>query len=196
MKNKTLIFLIVVFILVLIGAYFLYGILVATTEHDNLAVEETSQAAEVSEETAETELEVAPDFTVTDKNGNEVNLSDFYGKPIIVNFWASWCGPCKSEMPDFQELYVEYGNEINFLFVNVTDGSRETVETASKFIAEAGYTFPVYYDTVNQNAAMTYGTYSIPMTIFFDAEGHGIAQGTGAMDKDTILKGINMILPE
>lgn len=195
MKNKTLIFLIVVFVLVLIGAYFLYGILVATTEHDNLAVEETNEAAEVASETAETELEVAPDFTVTDKNGDAVKLSDFYGKPIIVNFWASWCGPCKSEMPDFQELYEEYGDEIHFLFVNVTDGSRETVETASKFIEDAGYTFPVYYDTVNQNAAMTYGAYSIPMTVFFDAEGHGIAQGTGAMDKETIQKGIDMIYP-
>ena len=195
MKNKTLIFLIVVFVLVLIGAYFLYGILVATTEQNNLAVEETNEAGEVSSENAETELEPAPDFTVTDQDGNEVKLSDFYGKPIIVNFWASWCGPCKSEMPAFQALYEEYGDEIHFLFVNVTDGFRETVETASEFIAETGYTFPVYYDTVNQNAAITYGAYSIPKTYFFDAEGHGIAQRTGAMDGETIQKGIDMIYP-
>ena len=195
MKNKTLIFLIVVFILVLVGAYFLYGILVATSEHNNLAVEETTQSAEVAEDSTEAELTVAPDFTVTDKDGKEVKLSDFYGKPIIVNFWASWCGPCKSEMPDFQELYEEYGDEINFLMVNVTDGSRETVDTAKEFISDAGYTFPVYFDSVDQNAAMTYGTYSIPVTYFFDAEGHGIAQGTGAMDKETILKGISMIYP-
>ena len=77
--------------------------------------------------TAEPELTLAPDFTVYDLEGNEVHLTDFFGKPIIVNFWASWCGPCKMEMPDFDVAYNTYKDDIVFLMVNMTDGSRETV---------------------------------------------------------------------
>lgn len=195
MKKRTIILLSVIFILVLMAAYLLYQLLITTTEADNFTAQETSETAKMAQESTQESLELAPDFTVTDKDGNLVNLSDFRGKPVVVNFWASWCSPCKSEMPEFQELYEEYGEEIHFLMVNLTDGSRETVETASDFIASAGYTFPVYFDTENSNAATTYGTYSIPVTYFFDAEGHAIAQGTGAMDRDTLQKGIDMIYP-
>ena len=195
MKKRTIILLSVIFILVLMAAYLLYQLLITTTEADNFTAQETSETAEMAQERTQESLELAPDFTVTDKDGNLVNLSDFRGKPVVVNFWASWCSPCKSEMPEFQELYEEYGDEIHFLMVNLTDGSRETVETASDFITSAGYTFPVYFDTENSNAATTYGTYSIPVTYCFDAEGHAIAQGTGAVDRDTLQKGIDMIYP-
>lgn len=150
---------------------------------------ESGEDNENSEETRE----LAPDFTVYDVDGNAHKLSDFRGKPVVVNFWASWCGPCKSEMPDFQEVYETYGEEVHFLMVNMTDGAQETVKSASEFVAGNGYTFPVYYDT-DMDATYTYGVYSIPTTYFFDAEGHGIAYGQGAMDKDTILTGIGMIL--
>ena len=143
----------------------------------------------------DTTLTLAPDFTVYDAEGNPFKLSEFRGKPVILNFWASWCGPCKSEMPDFQELYEEYGGEIHFLMVNMTDGYQETVESASKFIADAGYTFPVYYDTASE-AAYTYNVYSIPTTFFIDGEGYGIAYGSGAMNKEIIMTGINMIRSE
>lgn len=143
----------------------------------------------------DTTLTLAPDFTVYDAEGNPFKLSEFRGKPVILNFWASWCGPCKSEMPDFQELYEEYGGEIHFLMVNMTDGYQETVESASKFVADAGYTFPVYYDTASE-AAYTYNVYSIPTTFFIDGEGYGIAYGSGAMNKEIIMTGINMIQSE
>ena len=80
----------------------------------------------------------APDFTVYDLDGNPVSLSDYFGKPIVLNFWASWCGPCKMELPDFQETYDELGGDVQFLIVNLTDGSRETVETASAYLKEQG----------------------------------------------------------
>lgn len=195
MKKRTIILLSVIFILVLMAAYLLYQLLITTTEADNFTAQETSETAEMAQESTQESLELAPDFTVTDKDGNLVNLSDFRGKPVVVNFWASWCSPCKSEMPEFQELYEEYGDDIHFLMVNLTDGSRETVETASEFIVSEGYSFPVYFDTENSNAATAYGTYSIPVTYFFDEEGYAIAQGTGAMDRDTLQKGIDMIYP-
>ena len=173
-------------IVAVLGAYVLYGQLTQRAEADRLAQQAPTQE--------QTELPLAPDFTVYDKDGNAVKLSDFRGKPTIVNFWASWCGPCKREMPDFQEVYTEYGSEINFLMVNLTDGQQETKESAKAYIDGAGYTFPVYYD-LDLNAANTYGVYSVPATYFFDAEGHGVTYGRGTLNLATLLKGIEMLLP-
>ncbi len=155
------------------------------------------EAGETAADEAATEEEeeapiLAPDFTVYDAEGNEVHLSDYLGKPVILNFWASWCGPCQMEMPDFDEKYQEIGEDVQFLMVNVTDGQRETVESASKFIEEEGYTFPVFFDT-DSNAALTYRAFSLPTTYFIDAEGRAIAQATGAIDMQTLETGIDLI---
>ena len=113
-------------------------------------------------------------------------------KPVLLDFWASWCGPCASEMPDFEEAYKERGDEIQFLMVNLTDGYQETMESATEYIQEQGFTFPVFYDT-ESNAANTYATYSIPMTFFIDSEGYMVARATGALDSATLKKGLDMI---
>lgn len=138
------------------------------------------------------ELQQAPNFTVETEAGEEVSLHDFFGKPIVVNFWASWCGPCKMELPDFQAAYEKYDSEIIFLMVNMTDESRETKETAVKYMAEAGYTLPVYYDT-KQDAAYTYSVYSLPTTFFINPEGEAVAYAQGMIDAQTLETGISMI---
>ena len=196
---------VIAFVALLGGASVLYNKYSAEVEKEGLLMENSEQAVieeEVSEETSaenanseETEsqeLVMAPDFTVYDADGNEVSLSDFIGKPTVVNFWASWCGPCQMEMPDFDEMYQELGDEVNFFMVNMTDGSRETVEAAKKFIEDSGYSFPIYFDT-DLDAAMTYGVNSLPSTYFIDAEGHAIARGQGAIDAETLKYGIDMI---
>ena len=164
------------------------------SSHDSQAEASGDESRTASEETdsGENAAETAPDFTMIDASGEEVKLSDFFGKPVVLNFWASWCGPCKSEMPHFEEAYQKYGEDINFVIVNLTDGSRETVETASAFIEEQGYTFPVYFDTSTEGA-MTYGTYSIPVTYFIAADGTPVAQASGALDAATLQKGLDMI---
>ena len=161
-------------------------------EEGSSGITETEENAELPEEVPEEEeIPLAPDFTVEDLDGNKYKLSDFRGKPVIVNFWASWCGPCKMEMPDFEELYKEYGDKINFLMVNMTDGNQETKDKASKHISDNGYTFPVYYDTETE-AAYAYGVSSIPATYFIDSEGYPVVYGVGALDKETLLTGIDM----
>ena len=164
------------------------------SSHDSQAEASGDESRTASEATdsGENAAETAPDFTMTDASGEEVKLSYFFGKPVVLIFWAIWCGPCKSEMPHFEEAYQKYGEDINFVIVNLTDGSRETVETASAFIEEQGYTFPVYFDTSTEGA-MTYGTYSIPVTYFIAADGTPVAQASGALDAATLQKGLDMI---
>lgn len=207
-KKRILFVLALVFVLVLGGAYTLYGRLSQGLEYNQLKVESpqsqaagsSSQGAESSQtadsaQAAEPEKVLAPDFTVYDAEGNPVQLYDYIGKPLVVNFWASWCGPCQMEMPHFEDKYQELGDEVQFLMINMTDGGRETVDSASAFIAEKGYTFPVLYDT-DSNAALTYGAYSLPTTYFIDADGYAVAQATGAIDADTLQQGIDLIAPK
>ena len=219
MKNKTaLLVILFVFVLLIGGAYILYNELGQNVDAQHMIVHATQQPtaepvsnevpsagdavptdeptstdepASTDEPTAEPEVFFAPDFHVYDRDGNTVHLSDFFGKPIVLNFWASWCGPCQSEMPDFNEKYAELGDEINFVMVNITTG-RETMETATAFIDQNGYDFPVFYDLTSE-AAITYGAHSLPTSFFINAEGHLIAQAIGAIDSETLQIGIDMI---
>ena len=197
-NNKKLIVILAVFVVVLVGAGLLYSQLAPQFAQDPLATmgtqpqETTPASSPQTTENTQSQQYLAPDFTVYDAQGNPVRLSDYFGKPIVLNFWASWCGPCQREMPDFDEKYRELGDQVQFLMINMTDGNRETVEKAAAFIAQKGYTFPVFYDTRLQ-AAMTYGAYSLPMTFFIDSNGNLITHVVGAINGKTLQRGIDLI---
>lgn len=167
-------------VIVLGGGYLLYGFL--SEKYGPSAVPET-------------EYQEAPDFTVYDADGNAVKLSDYRGKPVVVNLWASWCGPCKQEMPLFQELYEEQGEEVEILMVNLCAFGNDNVEDAKDLIAEEGYTFPVYFDTDGE-AMMNYVGRSVPVSLFVDAGGGLAGYQPGALTEEIMELGLERILPK
>ena len=180
------------FAALLLGASRLYETLGSRVQMDALATQPAQAETQTAEQATEAP-QLAPDFTVYDLEGNVHKLSDFRGKPVILNFWASWCGPCKSEMPDFDAKFAEYGENIHFLMVNLTDNYQETLDSASAYVAEQGYSFPVYYDTAME-AAAAYGVNAIPVTYFIDAEGYPVAWAQSALSAEVLQKGIDMLV--
>lgn len=132
-----------------------------------------------------------PNFTVLDKDGNEIKLSDLAGKPIVLNFWATWCGYCVQEMPDFQTAYEKYP-DVQFVMVNVTDGYYETITSAKSFVAEKGFTFPVYFDT-KSSATSAFDVNAYPQTFFIDAQGNIVAKARGAISLSNLEYGISLL---
>ena len=162
-----------------------------TTEPD---ITEPATAEPVTTEpTIESDRQLAPDFTVYDPTGTPVKLSDLRGKPVVLNFWASWCGPCKREMPDFQKLYEELGDQVQFVMVNLSTAWGDTKADAENLLKTQGFNFPVYYDT-DGVLTQLYGITGIPATLFVDEKG-GIAAGwSGMLTEELIRQGIDMIL--
>ena len=110
---------------------------------------------------------LAPAFTVTDMQGNNVSLASLKGKPVFINFWATWCPPCVGEMPDIQRMYAKYGDKVHFVIINV-DGEKNDV---AAFMENHALTFPVMLDN-NGSSASAYSVQAIPASYMIDAEGN------------------------
>ena len=194
MSKKTIL---IAFILVFVvgSSTMLYNVLKDMVYvADLLTIQEQSTVVPKNQnpESQETEKIQTPDFTMQNATGSNVNLSDLFGKPIVLNFWATWCPPCRSEMPDFNTVFEELGEDIQFVMLDAVDGVRETKEKGEAYVIEQGFTFPVYYD-IEQDAVMQYGIRAFPTTLFIDSEGYIVAGVEGAINEATLRKGIDMI---
>ena len=199
-EKKKLLTLVLVLVVLIAAAYGLYHYLGTDLAPSQLTpaatpVPEISEADPEPTEEARPERIAALDVPLFDAEGNEVRLADYFGKPLVINFWATWCPYCLREMPYFQEQYEAQGEQVQFLMIDVADGSRETVSAGEAFVEKHGYTFPVLYDT-SLNAAFTYGAVSLPMTYFIDAEGYVVTGYRGTLTPELLKTGINMILPQ
>lgn len=193
MNKKVLLITLIALVALLAIAGVLYPKLSSGMQTQQLATTPpaTTQAPEeTGEPTEATQPETipAPDFTVLAWDGNEVKLSDYTGKPIVLNFWANWCGPCQMEMPEFNAKYEELGGEVTFLMVHVG----ADVDAGKEKVTEGGYAFPVVFDKDSQAAAI-YGVSAFPTTFFIDSDGNLQAYYMGAMDANLLQQGINMI---
>ena len=192
MKNKTLWIALIALVLVLVIAGLLYTKLGDDFLTREIATVPTETEPEIIEreetEPAQPQPVPVPDFTVLDWDGNEVQFSDFVGKPIVLNFWAHWCGPCQMEMPEFNAVYEELEGEVTFLMVHVG----AAVDDGKEKVTEGGYTFPVVFDTESQAAAI-YGVNAFPTSFFIDKDGNLRAYYVGMMERDLLQQGIDRI---
>ncbi len=138
---------------------------------------------------------MAADFAAYTDAGEAVSLASKRGKPVVVNFFASWCSPCKYEMPYFEEFYLEYGDRVEFMMVNLNAFGNDTKEAAKKMVADGGYTFPVYFDS-DGDAAIKYAVRSMPTTLFVSADGELKGQKIGMIDRETLKATVEAMIAE
>jgi len=203
-KNKTLLW-VAIFALIIFGAVFAYRILMERENNapDNIIIfdapeeepvtpspQAPSEKAQQHEAPPTEPREQVPDFAFLDADGNEKRISDFFGTPIVLNFWTTWCPSCVRETPYFETLYQDYGNEIYVLKINLLDGMRETREGVDAFMAENGYTFPLFFDV---DGAIEYGVQFIPVTFFICENGYAAARVQGSLRADTLQQGLDAI---
>lgn len=179
-KQKTIIItaiIAVLFIGVIFGAYFGY--------------KKLSEKYDPSGTVSADGKEEYKNFSMTDTANNKVNLSDFIGQPVVINFWAYWCEPCKSELPHFDKLAKEYDGRVKFLMVNVfSDGKKDK---ALDFVSRNGYTFSLYFDN-EDSAVSVYGISAVPETIFISSDGKIAARRVGAMSEAVIRNYLTQLL--
>ncbi len=151
----------------------------------------TAAATTAATTTTPTAAAAAPtwntyDFAIYDENGKRMMLSDFAGKPVIINVWATWCGYCVNELPSFEDLYEKYGSQVQFIMLNC-DG-----ESVSSYVKRNGYTFPVYYD--NDYSSSRYFGDGIPVTAAITAQGELEVFYEGAASSSQLEAAVKTIL--
>lgn len=135
--------------------------------------------------------EPAPDFALTTKDGSVVRLSDLRGKSVVLNFWASWCGPCREEMPEFEEAHRARADRGDLVIVAVNELADDSRGAADAFVDALGVTFPVAYDTDTSAVGRRYGVRGLPSTFFIDGEGIVRAATLGPVFGELLPRGID-----
>lgn len=161
---------------------------VSTTQENADASEETSVEAQENDEEDEKDLIPAPEFTLVDQYGETHSLSDYRGKIVFLNFWATWCPPCRAEMPYIQELYEEYSqqedSDVVILAVAFPKLGKETdIDGIKEFLDDNGYTYPVLMDE-GATLQLPYYITAYPTTFLINTDGNVLGYIPGAMTKE------------
>ena len=158
-----------------------------TAQEEPAAEQEDTTGAQ--EESGEIPVVPAPDFTLTDQYGETHTLSDYQGQTVFLNFWATWCGPCKMEMPDIQALYEEWDENAGDLVVlgvaGPGIGQEGSAEDIAAFLEENGYTYPVVMDDTGA-LFYQYGISAYPTTFMIDTEGNVFGYVQGAVSREVM----------
>lgn len=136
---------------------------------------------------------IAPDFTLAATDGRTFTLSSLRGKPVVINFWATWCPPCRKEMPELEQLWQRYGSGEELVLLGLDQA--EDVATIEQFRREvANVTFPILLDR-KTDVAREYGVKALPTTFFIDRDGRiqDVKLG-GPMDMAMVMDGVNKIM--
>ncbi len=159
-----------------------------TANQENTNKEDTSIEETVgSEETGLAIGNIAPDFELTTLEGKTARLSDYRGQRVFINFWATWCPPCRAEMPDMQKLY-ESDIDIEILAVNMIE-SEKNEEVVTEFVKDFGLTFPILMDE-NSDVVTTYRVQAYPTSYMIDSTGRIQFVAIGAMNHDLMVQEI------
>ncbi len=200
MKNKKIVIILSV-IVAIVALSIAIGVL-ATRHLQKIALEKKGEIEEIIEEARDDDAgkvavedivevgDLAPDFTLLDLDGNTVSLQDFKGEKVVyLNFWATWCPPCRMEMPDLDKLYQENKSD-DFVVLAINLGESEKL--VKEFIEENGYSFPVLLDK-SQKVGIAYNTFSIPTSVVIDKEGIIRSYRVGLMTYDQMLEMVKSI---
>ncbi len=132
---------------------------------------------------------VAPDFKFVLADGAEIKLSDYRGQKVILNFWASWCAPCKAEMPDLQNVYMKYRDQgVVILAIN----KEEDLATVEQFATQMGLSFPIIANE-DGDISRQYGALGLPTTYFINSDGTVALLRKGVMDEAFILRELGQL---
>jgi peroxiredoxin len=136
----------------------------------------------------------APDFTMHDTHDNVVTLREYHGRPVVLNFWATWCVPCRQELPVLQAVYAAYRDK-GLVILAISQDVAEYKETVRSYVADRGVTFPLLLDPEGSVAAH-YNIFLLPSTIFINPAGTVVAVHFGPMTRPQIERHLVAMMPQ
>ncbi|MDQ0149324.1 TlpA family protein disulfide reductase [Eubacterium multiforme] len=195
MKHIKKIIILLIVVLTCVGAYQVYNMnnkklnddrnakVETNNEYNNKQNEQSKTSESESKEEKDKKYPKAPEFTLTDLKDKKVSLSDYKGKYVMINFWATWCSACKSELPDLEKFYKANKNNKDFKLLTIDVG--ESKDAVEKFMKENKYNFHVLLDK-NTEVSYNYTATALPTTVLIDKEGYIKKIIMGAMNENSM----------